>query len=79
MREFWDRRAEENALYYVDNRLEYSDPDDERFWSAGKEDFEDFIGVAGVSVLPEDRVLEIGCGVGRLTRQIAARLVGCRQ
>ena len=73
MRKFWDRRAEENALYYVDNRLEYADPDTERFWEAGREDFDDFLEVAGVSIAPDDRVLEIGCGVGRLTRQISAR------
>jgi len=73
MRKFWDRRAEENALYYVDNRLDYSSPDADHFWQAGREDLDDFLGVADVMISAEDRVVEIGCGVGRLTREIAAR------
>ena len=73
MRKFWDRRAEENALYYVDNRLEYSDPDTEQFWQAGREDLDQLLEIAGVEISRRDRVAEIGCGVGRLTREIAAR------
>lgn len=73
MREFWDRRAEENALYFVDNRLDYSDPDTEQFWQMGRADLDQLLGIGGVSIRPNDRVVEIGCGVGRLTREIADR------
>ena len=73
MRKFWDRRAEENALYYIDNRLDYSDPDSEQFWQLGKADLDQLLDLGGVAIEPADHVVEIGCGVGRLTREIAAR------
>ena len=73
MRKFWDRRADENALYYVDNRLDFSDPDTEQFWQEGRADLDQLLELGGVAIQPRDRVVEIGCGVGRLTREIAAR------
>ena len=33
--EFWDERAREDAFYFVDSRLDYGDPDVERFWAGG--------------------------------------------
>ena len=73
MRRFWDDRAEENAFYFVDNRLDYQHPDAERFWTMGKEALDKILALLGVEVEPTDRVVEIGCGVGRLTRPLAAR------
>jgi SAM-dependent methyltransferase len=73
MRFFWDRRAEEDAFYFVDNRLRYRQPDVERFWAGGEEDLARLLGALGVDLRPTDAVIEIGCGVGRLTRAIAAR------
>ena len=73
MRKFWDRRADENALYYVDNRLQFSNPDTEQFWQAGEQDLDKLLEIAGVAIAAEDEVVEIGCGVGRLTRVIADR------
>lgn len=72
-RSFWDRRAREDAFYFVDNRLRYRRPDKERFWSEGERDLDRLLGAVGVSIQSSDSVLEIGCGVGRLTRAIAAR------
>ena len=34
---YWDEGARENALYYIDNELEYGDPDAEMFWGRGEE------------------------------------------
>lgn len=73
MRGFWDRRARENAFYYVDNRLDYRSPDIERFWADGEATVDDLLDRVGVAVEPSDTVVEIGCGVGRLTRTLAAR------
>lgn len=73
MRNFWDRRASEDAFFFVDNRLEYGSPDLERFWLEGRRDLDRLLGSLGVSIEPGDVVVEIGCGVGRLTRHIAAR------
>jgi SAM-dependent methyltransferase len=73
MRRFWDRRAREDAFHFVDSRLPYRRPDMERFWGEGEKDLETLLEIAGVEVEPGSRVLEIGCGVGRLTRGLAAR------
>lgn len=73
MASFWDQRARENALFYVDNRLDYGRPDEERFWTGGQEALDHILGSLGVEIASGDHVVEIGCGVGRVTRAIAAR------
>lgn len=76
MREFWDERASEDALYFVDNRREYGNVDEEAFWAGGVADLNALLDLVGASLEPTDEVVEIGCGVGRLTRVIASRCVG---
>jgi SAM-dependent methyltransferase len=73
MREFWDDRARDDAFYAVDNRLTFRDPDVDRFWAEGEKDLRELLESVGADVEPSDRVVEIGCGLGRLTRCIAAR------
>lgn len=73
MRRFWDRRAREDAFHFVDSRLPYRRSDPERFWREGERDLEKLLEIAGVEVEPGSRVVEIGCGLGRLTRGLAAR------
>jgi SAM-dependent methyltransferase len=73
MKDYWDARADEDAFYFVDNRLEYGDPDLERFWAGGPELLDTILGALGVVVEPADEIVEIGCGVGRMTRPLAAR------
>jgi SAM-dependent methyltransferase len=74
MREFWDERAREDAFYFVDNRIKYKDPAEEaRFWEMGRTDLDLLLGAVDVSLQPDWAVVEIGCGVGRLTRVIAER------
>jgi ubiquinone/menaquinone biosynthesis C-methylase UbiE len=58
MRDDWDQRARENARYYVANGT--TAWTDEDFFASGEK-----------SVADEMRVLEIGCGVGRVTRALA--------
>lgn len=74
MRSFWDARAQEDAFYFVDTRQAYRsrEADRERFWdSAGLLDH--LLEGLGVALQKSDVVLEIGCGVGRITRPLAAR------
>lgn len=72
MREFWNRRAREDALYFVDNRRPYRAPEPGEFWDAAPL-VDHFLDGLGVALAPGDAVLEIGCGVGRMTRVLAAR------
>ena len=73
MQAFWDARAKENALYFVYNQIDYNSPDAELFWTEGARTVDVILDSLGVSLGPEDEVVEIGCGVGRLTRTLAAR------
>jgi SAM-dependent methyltransferase len=73
MRSFWDQRAEEDPFFFVDNRMEYRRPDLERFWADGERDLDLLLSALGAAVERSDTVLEIGCGVGRLTRVLSER------
>lgn len=74
---FWDKRAREDALFFVDDRVEYGKADLDAFFAGGAEAvglFEEHLAfrVAG------DHLVEIGCGVGRLTRVLATRATEIR-
>ena len=74
MRSDWDARARENALYYVASGR--SDWTEEEFYASGEKIIADDIlsdmGNVCQGKPPESmRVLEIGCGAGRLTRALA--------
>ena len=70
---YWDERARENALYFVDTGVGYEDPDVEAFWRRGEEVVERMTAQVGLEIEPDAVVVDIGCGVGRLTRALAAR------
>jgi SAM-dependent methyltransferase len=78
MQRYWDERARENALYFIDNRLAYGSPDESAFWDGAAGDLDMILGRLGASFAPQDVVVEIGCGVGRLTRVIASRAARVR-
>jgi SAM-dependent methyltransferase len=73
IRRFWDARAREDPFFFVDNRLRYGDPDLERFWSGGEELLDAGLERLGVPIHGGDEAVEIGCGLGRLTRPLARR------
>jgi SAM-dependent methyltransferase len=73
MRRFWDRRAREDAFYFVDNRLDYGRPDVDWFWADGERQLDLLLDRTGARLERTDEVVEIGCGVGRLTRAVAQR------
>ena len=74
MRRDWDERARKNARYYIATGRE--DWTDEAFFASGEQSVrEDTEGDMGNICQGKDpkqmRVLEIGCGAGRLTRALA--------
>jgi SAM-dependent methyltransferase len=72
-RRFWDRRADENPWFFISNELDYSAPDQEKFWASGEHDVDVLLGALDAEVDPSDEVVEIGCGAGRMTRALAGR------
>ncbi|MBZ5606922.1 MAG: class I SAM-dependent methyltransferase [Acidobacteriia bacterium] len=78
MREDWDQRARENARHYV-NTASTAWSDEEFFASGEKtvaeEILTDMTNICQGKAPGEMRVLEIGCGAGRVTRALA-RLFG---
>src|SRR5439155_26959807 len=70
MRADWDHRAKENAPFYVCTTGAGSAA---AFEASGLRDLNEHV-VDGLDVRPEWSVLEIGCGVGRLLRPLAARV-----
>ncbi len=74
MRADWDARAKENAKYYVQTAKE--DWSDEEFYASGEqtvreEILTDMINVCQGKEPKAMKVLEIGCGAGRVTRALA--------
>ena len=78
MREDWDQRARENARHYVNTAQ--TDWTDDDFFASGErtvaeEILTDMGNICQGKTPEEMRVLEIGCGAGRVTRALA-RLFG---
>jgi ubiquinone/menaquinone biosynthesis C-methylase UbiE len=75
MRREWDERARENAEYYVANSTQHWDPRD--FFRTGevcvaREILPEMLRICQGERSPLDlSVLEIGCGVGRMTKMLA--------
>ena len=70
----WDARAKENARYYVQTAQENWSDDD--FFASGEKTvseqiLNDMINICQGKEPREMRVLEIGCGAGRVTRALA--------
>jgi len=76
MRRDWDARATENARYYVATGKE--DWSDEEFFRSGEltvaqEILTDMINICQGKDPQDMKVLEIGCGAGRVTRALAGQ------
>jgi ubiquinone/menaquinone biosynthesis C-methylase UbiE len=74
MREDWDARAKENAKHYV--QTAQTDWSDEEFYASGEQTVAEEIRTDMINICqgkdPKTmRVLEIGCGAGRVTRALA--------
>ncbi len=75
MRKDWDRRAREDAMHFVNTAQKGWD--EEEFFATGEQSvreqiLNDMANVCQGRDPAQMRVLEIGCGVGRMTRALAA-------
>lgn len=77
-KQFWDARAKEDPLFFVDDRVAYGNADEAQFWADGERDLNAVLDAVGSTLASGSDVLEIGCGVGRLTRVIAPRVAHVR-
>jgi ubiquinone/menaquinone biosynthesis C-methylase UbiE len=73
MRAFWDEKARENAMYYISSYRAYDQQDPAEFWKWGGILAEKFLVESGLQFTGQERMLEIGCGVGRMTKYFAGR------
>jgi ubiquinone/menaquinone biosynthesis C-methylase UbiE len=72
IKSFWNRAADENPFWYVSSYGPYNAIRNlDEFWASGRKIWSDIKRVTGYKPSPDDTVVEIGCGVGRLTRVIA--------
>ena len=74
MRADWDHRARENAFYYIASSKDDWDPAE--FYASGEQSVEEIIRpdmdeIRRGRSAAKMRVLEIGCGAGRMTRALA--------
>lgn len=73
MKSFWNSKAREKASYYVSSYHDYDQQDMDEFWKWGRKLAEEFLAESGIEFDGSERVLEIGCGIGRMTRYFAER------
>ncbi len=73
MRDFWDRKAGENVMYYISSYRPYDDQDPEEFWKWGRVLTERYLAASGIAFTGQEVVLDLGCGIGRFTRTLAGR------
>src|SRR5580658_1265483 len=67
-RAFWDRAAQENAAWYI--ATGHTSESDE-FFEQGAVETDALLSFCGLEIGPADTVLEIGSGVGRMTRRLS--------
>ncbi len=70
MRKDWEIRARENAPFYICTTAAESP---EAFAASGEKDLAEQV-LDGLPVARDWRVLEIGCGIGRLAKPLSARV-----
>jgi trans-aconitate methyltransferase len=71
-RAFWDEKARENPYWFVSSYGAYeSDRNLDEFWASGANIWQDLKTHVGYQPNASDEIVEIGCGLGRLTRVMA--------
>src|SRR4051794_31409719 len=70
MKTFWNKRAKEHAPYYIATWRGYERKDTEAFFLSADE-ARVFVEASGYQPTGKDSMLEIGCGIGRMTHGFA--------
>lgn len=70
-RRFWNSKARENPYWYVSSYGPYKDRNLDEFWASGEQIWNEIKQATGYRPQSVDHVVEIGCGLGRITRAIA--------
>lgn len=73
MAAYWDAKARENAMYFIHSDLDYTRIDEASFWASGPDNLDRTLEPFGRTIRSSDDVVEIGCGIGRITRALAMR------
>jgi len=73
-RKFWQKKATENPYWYVSSYGSYHNRNMIEFWASGVSIWKDIIVKIGYQPKPTDSVVEIGCGVGRLSRAMSSEV-----
>ncbi len=73
MEAYWDRAARVDPFRYVDNSRWVWAEDLDAFWRTGEQVVDQLFTDLGIGLTGTEEVVEIGCGVGRLTRALAPR------
>lgn len=67
-REFWDSAARQDAMWHIATGAA---SDRETFFRSGRQETDTFLAHAGIAADRAQTVLEIGCGMGRMTARLA--------
>lgn len=67
---FWNDAARDNAAWYI--ATGYT-AEDAAFFESGRREVDEFLRLGGLALTKADTLLEIGSGVGRMTRELARR------
>jgi SAM-dependent methyltransferase len=73
-RKFWQKKATENPYWYVSSYGSFHDRDMIEFWASGVSIWKDIRVTIGYQPKLTDSVVEIGCGVGRLSRAMSSEV-----
>lgn len=65
---YWDDAARDNAAWHIATRHQ---TESTAFFESGGYEVDEYLRLAGVTLDTTSTVLEIGCGVGRMTRRLA--------
>ncbi len=71
MKQFWDARARENAVWYVDTTVDYDDPDWDHFFASGRTIAAHALGRSPLPPRRHEVALEVGAGLGRICQALA--------